>query len=231
MLKPLSNLKKKARVKAKAKARCWEKKKQPRKVRRNNSPPPIVVLGLGNPGPKFENTRHNVGYRVVDIIMKKPPTEFRRRLFASYVYAELPGIEGPRSLITVRYDGFMNNSGCIIPSLVRRYRIDPEDLLVVVDNMDLPPGTCRIRKGGGTAGHNGLKSVVQYFDSKDFIRLYVGVGRPQTGVGVVEHVLGKPASEDAEAILEACKRGAEAVRNLTHTPFERIAEGLNRRDG
>ncbi|MDF1568566.1 MAG: aminoacyl-tRNA hydrolase [Spirochaetaceae bacterium] len=200
-------------------------------MRRSNSTPPIIVLGLGNPGPKFERTRHNVGYWVVDQLMKKPPTEFRRRLFASYAFAELTGGENNRPIITVRYDGFMNNSGCIISALKRRYRAVPEDLLVVVDNMDLRPGICRIRKGGGTAGHNGLKSVVKHVGSGDFMRLYIGVGRPLDGVGVVEHVIGEPENQDAAAIIDACTRGADAIRRLAYTPFQQVAEGLNRRDG
>jgi len=214
------------------KVRCLkEKRLPPRKVRRSNSNPPIIVLGLGNPGPKFERTRHNVGYRVVDQLMKKPPTEFRRRLFTSYAFAELFDSEDNRPIIAVRYDGFMNNSGCIISALKRRYRAATEDLLVVVDNMDLQPGICCIWKGGGTAGHNGLKSVVKHVGSGDFMRLYIGVGRPSAGVGVVEHVLGEPGNQDALAIIDACSRGADAIRRLAYTPFQRVAEGLNRRDG
>lgn len=212
--------------------KCLKEKRLPsRTVRKSNFTPPIIVLGLGNPGPKFEFTRHNVGYRVVDQLMKKPPTDFRRRLFTSYAFAHLSVEENKRPIIAVRYDGFMNNSGSIISALIRRYRAAPDDLLVVVDNMDLQPGKCRIRKGGGTAGHNGLKSIVKYLGSGDFLRLYIGVGRPPAGVEVVEHVLGEPENQDASAIIEACIRGADAIRRLAYTPFERVAEGLNRRDG
>ena len=105
----------------------------------------------------------------------------------------------------------MNHSGAVVPYLKRRYRLGPEHLLVVVDNMDLSPGTCRLKMGGGDAGHNGLKSLMVGWGTGAFRRLYIGVGRPRPGASV-------------------CRRAADAVRDLAFRDMARVAEELNRRD-
>lgn len=203
-------------------------------MRNNNSRRPVnvplVVVGLGNPGPKYERTRHNAGYRVVDSLAIEPPLQFKSRLFSSYTTAFIEIPEANRSLVAAKYKGFMNRSGEIASSLVRRFRIAPSDLLVIVDNMDLPPGVCRLKKGGGNAGHNGLKSFISFLGNSDFLRLYIGIGRPAAGLSVVDHVLGEPQGEDSDAIEAACTRAALAVRDLTVFSFEKVVEGLNRRE-
>lgn len=190
----------------------------------------MLIMGLGNPGPRYESSRHNVGYHVVDQLMQEPPSIFRRRLFASYRYASIPGNESECSLIVVRYDGFMNRSGDIVPALMRRFKISVEDLFVIVDNMDLKPGVCRLKQGGGDAGHNGLKSIIHHLGSRDFNRLYIGVGRPASGVSVVDHVLGNPEGPDVENIDKACLKAANSIRALRSESFARVSEELNRRE-
>lgn len=189
----------------------------------------MLVMGLGNPGAGYADTRHNVGYRVTDLLMKEPPLRFRRRLFSSAFTALHSGSEGGRDILILRYDGFMNNSGSVLPSLFRRHGLSMEDLVVVVDNMDLPPGTARLRKGGGTAGHNGLKSIVACIGGSEFTRLYIGVGRPAPDTGVVEHVLGTPGAGDEVLINSGCTKSAEALLKLAEGDFQRVAEDLNRR--
>ena len=124
----------------------------------------------------------------------------------------------------------MNNSGDILPSVLHRYGAQPEDLVIVVDNMDLPPGACRIRHGGGHAGHNGLKSAAARLETTDFLRLYVGVGRPEKGTTVVDHVLGEPSASDFKAMDEAMNRAVQALNKLRYMPLDRVAEELNRRN-
>ena len=189
----------------------------------------MVVVGLGNPGPRYANTRHNVGYIAVDRISAGPPLSFRRRLFASYAVGHPHIPETFRKIVAVRYLGYMNRSGEMAPALLRRYGLDPSDLLVVVDNMDLPPGSCRLKKGGGDAGHNGLKSMVGFLGTGGFLRLYIGVGRPEKGTSVVDHVLGVPEDEELSAIDAACTRAAKAIRNLAESSFGKVAEEFNRR--
>ncbi len=154
----------------------------------------------------------------------------RRRLFASYLHLRLFNYKDRKSIVLIRSTGYMNNSGDIIPSVMRRYRVTPEDIIVLVDNMDLPPGVCKLKKGGGDAGHNGLKSFINRMGSGDFYRLYIGVGRPAVGVSVVDHVLGNPEADDSIKILQACVRAADAVKSLADKPVSRIMEELNRRE-
>jgi PTH1 family peptidyl-tRNA hydrolase len=121
--------------------------------------PALLVVGLGNPGPRFDGTRHNVGFAVVEAVAERLQLRFRKPLFARY----------RATRIERRSDGlalaepltYMNNSGQVFPSLLRRYRVTSEGLLVVCDNLDLPPGRVRLKRGGGSAGHNGLSSIVK----------------------------------------------------------------------
>jgi PTH1 family peptidyl-tRNA hydrolase len=190
----------------------------------------MIVMGLGNPGPRYERTRHNVGYHVADFLMQEPPLQFRRRLFKSYSYASFIVDEGRRPLILVRYNGYMNRSGEVIPSLLRKSHVSAGDFIVVVDNMDLKPGICRLKKGGGDAGHNGLKSIMHFLGTGDFNRMYIGVGRPDPGISVVDHVLGIPDGSVAPDIAMACLRAAASIRDLTQKSFARVMEDLNRRE-
>lgn len=187
----------------------------------------MLVMGLGNPGPAYSDTRHNVGYRTVDAMMEEPPLHFRGRLFSSALTAS--SSYDDRDMVYLRYAGFMNSSGLILPRQLRRFRAAVADLVVVVDNMDLPPGDLRIRKGGGSAGHNGLKSIIGSLGSGEFLRLYVGVGRPADGNTVVDHVLGVPDEKDSGLIDSACRRGAGALLRLRTGEFDRLAEEINRR--
>ncbi len=208
-------------------------KKLPKRLKPKNkhlTSQPFIVMGLGNPGPQYERTRHNAGYHVVDLLMREPPLHLRRRLFASYLHLMIPGGMGQRSMLLVRSTTYMNHSGDIVPSVLRRYSASVEDLIVIVDNMDLQPGTCRLKKGGGDAGHNGLKSLINRMGSGDFYRLYIGVGRPSSGVSIVDHVLGIPESEEAMNIRSACFKAASSIMSLKDTAVARVMEELNRRE-
>ena len=187
-------------------------------------------MGLGNPGPRYELSRHNVGYHVTDLVMQEPPMRLRRRLFASYLHVQLSSSKERKSIVLIRSTGYMNNSGDIVPSVMRRYKATPEDFIVIVDNMDLPPGDCRLKKGGGDAGHNGLKSFISRMGCSDFYRLYIGVGRPAPGISVVDHVLGNPEADDSRKILQACLKAADALKSLADKPVSRVMEELNRRE-
>jgi len=154
----------------------------------------------------------------------------RRRLFASYLHVQISSSKERKSIVLIRSTGYMNNSGDIVPAVMRRYKATPEDFIVIVDNMDLPPGDCRLKKGGGDAGHNGLKSFISRMCCSDFYRLYIGVGRPAPGISVVDHVLGNPEADDSRKILQACLKAADALKSLADKPVSRVMEELNRRE-
>ncbi len=213
----------------KQKAKKTAKRPVP-KNRKSRSMTPFIIMGLGNPGPEYELSRHNVGYHVTDLVMQEPPLRLRRRLFASYLQAEIFNPAGYKSIVLIRSTGYMNNSGDVVPSVIRRYNAAPEDFIVIVDNMDLPPGVCRLKKGGGDAGHNGLKSLISRMGRSDFYRLYIGVGRPAPGISVVDHVLGNPEDDESRKILQACLKAADALKSLGDKPVSRVMEELNRRE-
>jgi PTH1 family peptidyl-tRNA hydrolase len=188
--------------------------------------PALLVVGLGNPGPRFDGTRHNVGFAVVEAVAERLQLRFRKPLFARY----------RATRIERRSDGlalaepltYMNNSGQVFPSLLRRYRVTSEGLLVVCDNLDLPPGRVRLKRGGGSAGHNGLSSIVKALGHGEFMRLYIGVGRPESG-GVVEHVLGQPPENERTLYDEAISRSVDAVISLREQSLDQVMNEINRR--
>jgi len=185
-------------------------------------------MGLGNPGTKFERTRHNVGYHVLNLILDEKHRRLRRSFFHRYSYCELTRGSGHRSLVLARSNSYMNRTGEVVPELFRRYRVVPERFMVVVDNVDLAPGMCRIKKGGGDAGHNGLKSVARVLGHGDFYRFYIGVGRPP-GASLVDHVLGVPDMDDSIDIDSACMQASRGILELAYRPLNRVIEEINSR--
>lgn len=166
----------------------------------------MLVLGLGNPGSKYDHTRHNAGFDVVERIAAFFQVRLRKRCFRLYRIASVHD-EG-RTQTLVEPLTYMNSSGEIAPDF-KDYA--PEDMIVICDQMDLPVGRIRIRKGGSSAGHNGLKSLIANFGSSDFIRVYVGTGRPLPGESVVDHVLSK---ESDPAYPRALDMARDAVIEL-----------------
>ncbi len=153
---------------------------------------------------------------------------FRKPFFARYEHARLTtGPYGP--VVFVKPLTFMNRTGLVVPRLMSRYHAGPEKLLVVCDNLDLEVGRVRLKRGGGTAGHNGLKSVVAETGSSEFYRLYIGIGRPSRGESVVEHVLGSPSENEAKALDVACRRAAEIIRDAIEGDLDQVMNDCNRR--
>lgn len=191
-----------------------------------NNRSPIVVMGLGNPGTEFERTRHNAGYHVVNLVLDKKHGRLRGGFFRRYSYCELT--TGHHSLVLARSNSYMNRTGDAVPELFRRYRVVPERFIIVVDNVDLAPGLCRIKRGGGDAGHNGLKSVLKALGHGDFYRFYIGVGRP-AGASLIDHVLGVPDVDELADIDKACRRASRGILELTYKPIARVIEEINNR--
>jgi PTH1 family peptidyl-tRNA hydrolase len=154
-----------------------------------------LVVGLGNPGKEYERTRHNAGFWLVERFAAASGVALRK----DPKYQALVGrMEGSAWLLLPQ--SFMNSSGRAVQMLAGFFKIKPEEILVVHDELDFPPGTARIKQGGGIAGHNGLKDISQRIGSHDYWRLRLGVGRPAAGADVADYVLHKPSVEDKEAI-------------------------------
>ena len=163
----------------------------------------MTVFGLGNPGARYKGTRHNVGFETVEKIAALRSMKLRKRCFCRYRISSSP------SLVLVEPLTYMNASGEIARDCIPA----DDNVVVIVDQMDLPPGKIRIRKGGSSAGHNGLKSMIVAI-GPDFIRVYIGIGRPAEGVPVPEHVLSRFSPSDRLLVDEAEQKAAEAVLKL-----------------
>lgn len=188
----------------------------------------MIIIGLGNPGTKYEHTRHNVGFLAVEKAAEKAGIALKKSFGKKYSTAE--GRYAGNKVVFIEPLTYMNNSGTIIASLRRKFQLSPEELVVVCDNLDLPPGVVRVKQGGGTAGHNGLASIVQHLGTKDFLRVYIGIGRPQFRGDVVKYVLGVPAEEERTDLKAGIDRAAEAlVELLTNSP-EKVMNEFNRRN-
>jgi len=171
-----------------------------------------LIVGLGNPGKEYERTRHNAGYWWVDAIASRKSAAWKREAkFAGWV-ARIE--EGGRDFWLLKPGTYMNESGRSVSALLRFYRIEPAQMLVVHDELDLPPGTVKLKKGGGTGGHNGLTDIVEALDTKDFWRLRIGIGHPGHKDLVADYVLAKPRKVEQEAIEEPFERSLDLLPRI-----------------
>lgn len=180
-----------------------------------------VVVGLGNPGERYEDTRHNVGFMVLD--------ELGRRLVGrrwERAGRSLLGVAklGQADLLLVKPQAFMNRSGTAVRELLETEEPWPR-LIVVHDDLDLPYGSLRIREGGGHGGHNGVRSILEQLGSGAFLRLKAGIGRPSEGEGVTEHVLSPFTAEERVALPDLLVQAADAVECIV---LEGPARAMNR---
>ncbi|TNE86764.1 MAG: aminoacyl-tRNA hydrolase [Deltaproteobacteria bacterium] len=167
-----------------------------------------LVLGLGNPGRRYERTRHNVGFVVVDRLAERWGENIEKKQFGALVGSALIG-RSPAVLC--KPQSFMNLSGQPAASLKGFYKVQNEAIVVVHDELDLPFGEVRIKKGGGHAGHNGLRDLQQKLGGNDFIRIRVGITRPPQGWDVADYVLGKWSSSEESSLGEVVERACDAV--------------------
>ena len=185
----------------------------------------LLVVGLGNPGREYERTRHNVGWRVVDELARRHGGSFRSKF--SGKLAELRLGEGGERVALLKPETYMNESGRSVGPAARFFKVSPEALLVVHDDVDLEPGRLQARLGGGLAGHNGLRSIAAALGTQDFLRLRIGVGRPGRGDRrpVADYVLSEFEPEvDVEALV---RRAADAVETIAREGIETAQQRFN----
>src|SRR5574337_491592 len=171
-----------------------------------------LVVGLGNPGAEYEGTRHNAGFWWVDAAARKLGATLQPQRAWFGLAAKAAGPRGPVWLLEPMT--YMNLSGKAVAALARFYKIDAAEILVVHDELDLQPGQAKVKFGGGTAGHNGLKDTQAQLGTADFRRLRLGIGHPGSKAEVVDYVLRKPSPDDRDAILQAIDRTIGALDQL-----------------
>jgi PTH1 family peptidyl-tRNA hydrolase len=182
----------------------------------------MVVVGLGNPGDDYRNTRHNAGAWCLDELVRRCGVSLRR--IDPRVAAAEASLAGRRIVLAMPRT-YMNESGQAVGRLMRRYGISPAEFLVLVDDMDLAPGQIRIRPNGSAGGHNGLRSIVGVIGSSEFPRVRIGVGRPATRGREIDHVLGRLSRDDRALVDDAVKRAADSVEAIL---IDGIPAAMNR---
>ena len=187
----------------------------------------LIVIGLGNPGRRYEKTRHNAGFLAVDILAERLSVSLKKRPFRPVETAE-GGYNG-KSIVLVKPLTFMNRSGDIIPWTFKRYLPDREKIIVIADHLDIPCGTLRLKRSGSSGGQKGLQSIINALGHSDFSRMYIGVGRPTDGVSVVDHVLGIPENGENDMFLDAIGKAADGILRLLEEPIEKVMNDVNRR--
>jgi len=184
----------------------------------------MLVVGLGNPGAEFEHTRHNVGADTVMLLAARRGERFRTVRGSHARTADLR-IDGRRVAVAFPLT-YMNDSGLAVGALVRRYGIDDLSGLVVVhDELDLPVGRVKVKEGGGTAGHNGLKSIHSHLHDPGYVRVRIGIGKPPGRRMGADHVLRRPGSQEREVLELAVVHAADAVEVIATLG---VAEAMNR---
>lgn len=184
-----------------------------------------LVVGLGNPGDQYENTRHNVGFRVVDELARRAGVPIRKARFRALT-AELT--LGGVGVLLMKPTTYMNLSGEAVGEAARFYKLPPKQVLVLSDDTDLSPGRLRIRAGGSAGGHNGLKSIIQHLGGDQFPRLKLGVGgKPHPDYDMADWVLGQPKGPDRKLLDEAVLRAADGVECLLAEGIERAMNRFN----
>ena len=195
---------------------------KPLRDHRRWEPPDLIIVGLGNPGPDYAGTRHNIGFRFIDALASEYDIEVARKHRS--VMMGIGGIDGWR-VVLAKPRTYVNNSGAAARYLLTRFGSTPDKLLLVYDDLDLPTGKIRLRPGGSPGSHNGARSVTDFLGSRDFPRLRVGVGRPDDPEDQVDYVLGEPDDAERQLLDAALDRSVEAVRVMLS---DGVTEAMNR---
>ena len=187
---------------------------------------PELIVGLGNPEPKYDNTRHNIGFSAVDELAKIWQLDLKENKRFQGSFAE--GVAGGKKIRLLKPLTYMNRSGQAVRAVTDWYKLKPQSVLVIYDDMDLPVGRLRIRFTGSAGGHNGMKSIISHLGSKDFPRLRIGIGKSGGGKETVGHVLGKFSPTENKIVEEVLYVSVKAIELSLK---EGIEQSMNRYNG
>ncbi|QCB50369.1 aminoacyl-tRNA hydrolase [Rhodococcus sp. PAMC28707] len=179
---------------------------------------PALIVGLGNPGPQYEATRHNVGFMVADVLAARIGAKFssHKKSNSEVIQARL----SDRPVVVAKPRTFMNLSGQPVAALARFFSVDPGNIVIVHDELDIEFGSIRLKLGGGEGGHNGLRSISQQLDTKDYLRTRVGVGRPPGRMDAAAYVLKPFSAAERKDLGVICEEAADAAELLLRVGLE-----------
>jgi len=186
---------------------------------------PELIVGLGNPEPKYDNTRHNIGFAVVDELAKVWQMPLKENKRFQGLFAE--GVVGGQKVRLLKPLTYMNRSGQSVRAVTDWYKVQPSSVLVTYDDLDLPVGKLRMRLSGSAGGHNGMKSIIAHLGVKEFPRLRIGIGKSD-GEGTISHVLGKFAPQESKTIEEILYVSVQAIELSLKQGIE---QSMNRYNG
>lgn len=185
----------------------------------------FVIAGLGNPSSKYEKTRHNVGFDVIDMLAEKYNISIRDRKHRALCGS---GMIAGQKVLLVKPQTFMNLSGESLGAILNFYKLDPEsELIVIYDDVSLAPGRLRIRKKGSAGGHNGIKSIISHIGTQEFLRIKIGVGEKPPGWDLADYVLGRFSREDRKRMEEAFERACDAVELMVQGEADQAMNQFN----
>jgi len=184
-----------------------------------------LVVGLGNPGQQYEKTRHNAGFLFLDNLAAERSCAWSNKPGFQGLMSEC-GIAGEKVLL-LKPQTYMNRSGQSVGKVARYYKLVPEDILVVHDELDFDAGVAKLKKDGGHAGHNGLRDIIAHLGGKDFYRLRIGIGRPAAGINVADYVLSVPPKNDWQLIHSAIDQGKEFIDQIIAGDISVVMNKMN----
>jgi PTH1 family peptidyl-tRNA hydrolase len=196
-----------------------------RSSERTGTPADLLVVGLGNPGAEYAGTKHNVGAEVVELLARRHGGRLRKSKERALVDEVRVGARRMALAVPTTY---MNDSGQAVAPLVRRFGVTPEQLVIVHDELDLEPAVLRVKTGGGLAGHNGLRSIKQHLHDDSFLRVRLGVGKPNSREHGADHVLSRFAKREREQMAVTIEEAADAVELIL---AEGVDAAMNRYNG
>ncbi|USK70369.1 aminoacyl-tRNA hydrolase [Peribacillus asahii] len=183
-----------------------------------------LIVGLGNPGKQYEKTRHNVGFEVIDALSDKWSIPLNQAKHKG-IYGI--GVIDNEKVILLKPLTYMNLSGESISAVMSFFKVEVDDVVVLYDDLDLPPGKVRLRQKGSAGGHNGIKSTIAHLGTQNFNRIRIGIGRPSGPMAISDYVLGKFTSEEWPDIMNTVEKSANACEAWLKTPFLQVMNVYN----
>ncbi|WP_411954414.1 aminoacyl-tRNA hydrolase [Alkalibacillus sp. S2W] len=182
------------------------------------------IVGLGNPGLKYKKTRHNIGFQVIDHIVEQNGWKYKKDKFKGHYVQE--NWRGEKVLL-LKPQTYMNLSGQSVREAVDYFNLEPSDVLVIYDDLDLPTGKIRLRQKGGHGGHNGIRDIINQLGTKEFNRLRFGIDKPEGEQSVVDYVLGKFSKAEQQSVNPSIEEAARACEAWCEKPFLEVMNDFN----